>query len=76
VQVNDPEDPETSWGYLEAQREALSTLPHRLVFWVTPAGLVEAAKFAPHAWSQRSGIYTFSANGVGQTTTARSAAGR
>jgi tetratricopeptide (TPR) repeat protein len=43
------------WAELDAQREALAARPHRLIFWLTEAGLRRAIDYAPNVWSRRSG---------------------
>lgn len=50
---------EEALGLLEYERETLAAYPHGLVFWVTPAGRVTAARQAPNFWAQRSGVFDF-----------------
>jgi len=57
--ANTPDQPDTTWGYLDAQREALIEYPHGLVFWLTEQGATDAAQYAPNVWSRKSGVFDF-----------------
>lgn len=44
---------------LDYQRELIAARGVALVFWVTPAGRIQAARHAPNFWAQRSGVFDF-----------------
>jgi tetratricopeptide (TPR) repeat protein len=48
-----------AWKSLDHTREYFGNQPHALIFWVTPAGRVDAGVKAPHFWAQRSAVFDF-----------------
>jgi tetratricopeptide (TPR) repeat protein len=44
-------------GYFNLQREALLTIPHAVVVWVTEYGLQQVASLSPDFWAWRSGVF-------------------
>ncbi|MEW5721285.1 MAG: tetratricopeptide repeat protein, partial [Chloroflexota bacterium] len=50
---------DAAWRALNYNREVFVEHPHGLVFWITTAGRIRAAKDARHFWAQRSGVFDF-----------------
>ena len=55
-------------GYVNLQREAFSTVPHAVVFWVREHGMREIAEKAPGFWAWRSGVFDFRARELTRST--------
>ncbi|MFH1742403.1 MAG: tetratricopeptide repeat protein [bacterium] len=46
-------------GYVNIQREALTGVPHAVVFWIREYGMRELMLHAPDFWSWHSGVFDF-----------------